>query len=244
MGAPAYEAGATQDELLHDRRIPHTFAIATTEVTAKQYEAFIDEFPGRHSVRVSDYSPDDQCPIMSINWYRAAEYCNWLSEIEGLDPVYVPNENGNYRDGMGFHEDGLKRNGYRLPTRAEWEYAVRAGTETTWSFGDSAELLRYYGWFVGNSNDRSWPVGTLKPNDFGLFDVHGNATEWLQPSRYRFVRGKREDRCADRLNVVRRAGGSCRLFHRDSRSANADRGFLPTTSFVDGGFRICRTFPW
>jgi formylglycine-generating enzyme required for sulfatase activity len=74
----------------------------------------------------------------------------------------------------------LQRTGYRLPTEAEWEYVCRAGTETTYSFGEAVDLLGKYAWYAANSSGRSQPVGTVRPNDKGLFDMHGNLLEWCQ----------------------------------------------------------------
>ena len=81
---------------------------------------------------------------------------------------------------MSIPADVLQRTGYRLPTEAEWEYACRSGTVTSYYFGLSSELLGKYAWYFANSQEHAWSCGSLLPNDLGLFDMLGNEIEWVQ----------------------------------------------------------------
>ena len=105
-------------------------------------------------------------------------YCNWLSQQEGIPEAqwcYEVSENE-----LRLKPHYLSLLGYRFPTEAEIEYAARAGAMTTWCFGQSEDLLAEYAWYNKNSNELTWPVGSLEPNDLGLFDVHGNVWTWCQ----------------------------------------------------------------
>jgi formylglycine-generating enzyme required for sulfatase activity len=179
MGSPASEQGRQPHETRHRRRIGRTYALATRAVTVRQWKQFLKERRGWPRDYAPEFSPDQECPINGVSWFMAAAYCNWLSEKEG-----IPREQWCYPEkigeGMRMAAGYLKRTGYRLPTEAEWERACRAGAATSRHHGSSQDLLGRYAWFQGNSLERTWPVGQKRPNDLGLFDMHGNVKTWCQ----------------------------------------------------------------
>ena len=184
MGSPTSEAGRVPHENQHRRRIGRTFALAAKSVTLAEYHRF-DPAYGT-ATETEQLSPTEDCPVLGISWFQAAEYCNWLSKQEGLaesEWCYVPlrgPKTGEYKVGMELAANYLRRSGYRLPTEAEIEFATRAGSVTSRYYGETEELLPKYGWYNKNGRDRSWPVGSKKPNDLGLFDVNGNVFTWCQ----------------------------------------------------------------
>jgi serine/threonine protein kinase len=174
--APGSSVLGAQRNLPESRQ--HRFAIGATELTVKEFRAFKPD----HAF--DTVSTTLNSPVNQVSWYDATEYCNWLSWKEG-----IPKSQWCYAkkiDGvLDFVSDYQDRTGYRLPTEKEWEFAGRAGAQTGWCFGEADdELTGSYAWWFGNppknSERRSFPVALLKPNDWGLFDVHGNLEEWCQ----------------------------------------------------------------
>jgi formylglycine-generating enzyme required for sulfatase activity len=109
-------------------------------------------------------------PVDRVRWRDAAAYCNARSRAEGLMPAYDPTT----------WECDFAADGYRLPTEAEYEYSLRAGTTTAYFFGDTPTDLKRYAWFKANSPRGSHPVGEKTPNPWGLHDMIGNLWEWCQ----------------------------------------------------------------
>jgi eukaryotic-like serine/threonine-protein kinase len=184
MGSPASEPDRATTEALHTCRIGRRFAISAHEVTKAQWSIFEQRTHTSYVLATATmglFVRTDDSPQTGLSWYAAAHYCNWLSEQEGIPKeqwCYEPNPRGSYAAGMKPKEKYLTLTGYRLPTEAEWEYACRAGTATSRYYGLSETLLPDYGWYQANGHNRTWPVGSLKPNDSGLFDMLGNAWEW------------------------------------------------------------------
>jgi formylglycine-generating enzyme required for sulfatase activity len=265
MGSPPEESalGRNKVEKPHHRRIPRSFAISTREVTVDEFKAFLAD-PAAKSIRYLDddqrqYSPLREGPIVSVTWFEAAQYCRWLSDREGVkkDQQCFP-EVAEIREKMELPKDYLSHTGYRLPTEAEWEYACRAGTETPWSFGSGPALLKDFARHLGNSSQddmqqRAGKTRLFKPNALGLFDMHGNVSEWCfdRNPNYPDPGGPAvDDREQDGLVVSDSGVGDMRIYRGGSfadllpslRSAYRD-GARPTNRFPALGFRVARTMP-
>jgi formylglycine-generating enzyme required for sulfatase activity len=248
MGSPPSESQRSNDEQLHLKRIGRTFAIAAKAVTVEQFLRFRKGYDRL----IPRFAPTADCPVHGTTWYDAAEYCNWLSKQEGLPEkqwCYEPNQDGKYEEGMKMPPDYVKRSGYRLPTNSEWEYACRAGAVTSRYYGQSEELLAKYGWCLRSSRSRSWPVGSLKPNDLGLFDMHGNVWAWCQDRNTSYALGQGGKAMDDKGDVsppldkeprVLRGGGFA-AEPEDLRSAKRNI-YQPGYRSYGASFRPARTF--
>ena len=262
MGSVPQTKGRKSDqERLRIKKIPRSFAVATKEVTVKQYQRFRDSF---------DYSKYDSrelnAPINGTDWIKAAVYCRWLSEQENIPenqmcfpPVDEIVEFGR-RDMVHFKmpENYLSRTGYRLPTEAEWEYVCRSGTTTERYFGQTEQLLAKHAWTIRNSaidgNVRLHPVGMLRPNDLGMFDMLGNVMELCltQHNRENAAEYRVEDtEDADDIETgvgepTRQMRGGAHLYQpSNARASHRDNIIRPYSTRLHPfmGFRVARTIP-
>jgi formylglycine-generating enzyme required for sulfatase activity len=162
--------------------------------------------------------PDEDRPVEMVSWSDAQEFCEKLR--------------------------GLLRKAIRLPTEAEWEYACRAGTQTTYSNSDDEDELGDVAWYDETSDEETHPVGELSPNEWGLYDMHGNVWEWCQDlAESPYPGADRVDpqgpaTLKSPLRIVR--GGAWDNPATSCRSA-ARHWQTPTSRFPTFGFRVCFT---
>ena len=161
-----------------------------------KYEVTQEQWREVMGTNLSDFKGDD-LPVERVSWNDIQEFIKKLNEREST-------------------------NKYCLPSEAEWEYATRAGTTTSYSFGDSSSDLGDYAWYYSNSGDKLHPVGQKQPNPWGLYDMQGNVWEWVQDLYHSSYDGAPTDGSAwednsSSLRVIR--GGQCVSFVRNCRSA-------------------------
>jgi serine/threonine protein kinase/formylglycine-generating enzyme required for sulfatase activity len=247
VGSPEQELAPRLLETRHPVRIDRSIAIGTREVTDRQYSAFLDDNPDLKPLNPIGH-PILDFPMLSVNFFDAIHYCNWLSAREGIPESEWPYPK-DVRRGMTLPRDYLHRTGYRLPTEAEWELACRAGASTARYFGESDAMAGHYAWTRLNSGSFPHPVAQLKPNDLGLFDALGNAWEWTMDAGSPYAiaaNGPTLDNESDRevsddtTRVLR--GGSFDYGPEMSRSANRP-GLTPSSRYYTLGFRVARTLP-
>jgi formylglycine-generating enzyme required for sulfatase activity len=248
---------------LKEITITQPYSIGVYEVTGAEWQevadwavsnGYTDIGVGSNPIPPTDYCNDTH-PVQGVDWYQVVKYCNARSEKEGLEPVYYISGGGVvYRTGeygqcgsLAISWDSTK-NGYRLPTRAEWEYAARGGQSTNNYIYSGSNTLDDVAWHSANSfgaecdlsfasdGRGTWPVGTKAPNELGLYDMTGNVYEWHWDP-----------------NIVDDPLAICDVGEAGARSASGGSWLFPADPIVDGhtnyqptqsaiwlGFRLAR----
>lgn len=242
MGSPGSEAWRGDDEKVHQVTVSD-FYMGIHEVTQKEYQAVTGTNPSTFS--------GEHLPVENISWFDVIAYCNARSRAEGLDPVYtVDGQNVTWDQGA---------DGYRLPTEAEWEYACRAGSVTPFNTQTSvsAEEANYYGHYpyeiennyFSQGNLKSKPgqyrettinVGSFSPNRWGLYDMHGNVSEWCWDYYGEYPADPRTDPAGPVTGSLRvNRGGGWNDFAKHLRSAYR-AATPPGNSSFNLGMRLVR----
>ena len=166
MGSPTGEANRGADEVQHQVTLTHNFWMGQTEVAQGDYKAVMGVDP-------AETSGGPTFPAELISWTTAVLYLNALSQEEGLESCYEVDGSDLASFLFG---DPYSCSGYRLPTEAEWEYAARANDSTLYAGSDTSNGVA---WTHESAEGRSHAVGLLFANGWGLYDMSGNAFEWI-----------------------------------------------------------------
>ena len=209
MGSPADALGSERNEQQFEVSLSKGFWMQQTELTQTQYEALMGVNPSHFR--------GDSNPVESVDFSDANEFCRRLGELP---------------------PEKTSGNLYRLPTEAEWEYACRAGSTSSFCFGDDEAMLEDYGWFNKNATRTTHAVGSKKPNAWRLHDMHGNVGEWCSDFYAPYPSAPQTDPHGPESggDVVVRGGGWF-FVPQNARSAHRD-AYPKGARYVGLGFRL------
>jgi formylglycine-generating enzyme required for sulfatase activity len=195
MGSPADENGRHPNEgPVHPVSLARPFYIGKYEVTQVQWKALMNRNPSTQT--------GDRHPVENVSWEDCLAFTARLDQrLRKVRPRLHPG----------------------LPSEAEWEYACRAGSSTLYCNGDTTEGLARVAWYFDTAEGRTHPVGLLKPNAWGLYDVHGNVYEWTMDGHHSDYRGAPADGApwngVGHPGIRMLRGGAARATARQCRSA-------------------------
>lgn len=220
MGSPATEFGrdSTEDQRLV--KITEEFWIGRTEVTQSQWKAVMGTEPWSYN-RYLPSSPNH--PACYVSWTDAMDFCRKLTVLEHA---------------AGSLEGDWE---YTLPTEIQWEYACRAGTTTKYWFGDDSTHLGRHEWVWSDENGKyGHPVATKSANPWGLYDMHGNLSEWCRDSYEQEELDPLDPvkRDVSKLRIIR--GGSWGRLPKNCRSATRSNGEPSYRGDYVVGFRVVK----
>jgi formylglycine-generating enzyme required for sulfatase activity len=236
MGSPSTEAERNSDESPQHQVTISSFYMGQYEVTQAEYEAVMGTNPSNWK--------GGNLPVEMVSWYDAIRYCNKRSEKEGLTPAYTISGSAE----SPYVTWNKSANGYRLPTEAEWEYACRAGTKGPFNTGNNITTSQanydgnypYNGNAKGEYRRKTTVVDSFAPNNWGLYNMHGNVWEWCWDWYGAYESGSQTDpagAASGSFRVIR--GGSWGSDAQVVRSAYR-YDFPPSARRYGLGFRLVR----
>jgi formylglycine-generating enzyme required for sulfatase activity len=248
-----FQMGSTTgrpDEQPVHRVTVSSFYMDTIDVTQADFQTVMGRTP-------SYFKGNARRPVEMVTWFDAVLYCNARSKRDHLDTVYT-------FDSVIFAEEtgctdlpnlafNFSKNGYHLPTEAQWEYACRAGTTTSYYWGDdtTTATMNKYMWSWHNSTDSTHPVAEKLPNPWGLYDMGGNVWQWCHDYYFPYSDSAQTDPTGPETGMWHVARGSSYgymiaswmigdLVRPSSRYGDNPNNFMSSSSAIIGFRCVCK----